>query len=555
MPFSPSRGKWVVVMEILKGSFKLFLLLRATQAVVMSADSQPACTEPRTERRAEPAGRRVTVRLGPSGTPPAAERLLPETERHAPPAGEDDQAAGRAETHMGSAASTPAGRGQAAGSGLAASERPPASAGSDDLATTTTAEPQHVCSICSESYRSAQGLVCSAPEGTGHFTCGLCLGRYIVENCSGPTGLLERSVTGGGPNRDSVSPEGALPCTHFMVGCPCGALPFERVWFTLADVRAVSGSMAAEAMLSLFQSQGRVAVETSRQAEQAAAEAAVRAAQDRVAGARTLVQHALEMGQHVVCPGPGCGLPTRKDDRCMHMRCPRGHSFCYVCGRSRTPRECPGCDSTSPFLEANPGWTHLSSHEALVEFHLRMMAFYVSVAREMMGEELWAELRVADPRLLDDVLEGRSITVNPLRSAVEPPCFGNNAANSAARRREADRRRQEARRRLEELAAVALRQPAAQEGDEGAATAGQEDLVAQFCQFTGADVSAATRFLSESSQNLAAAVFAFFGEDGWLPVAAPVLGAARSSASGIRARPAASGSSASSGLRRPSWRS
>jgi hypothetical protein len=106
----------------------------------------------------------------------------------------------------------------------------------------------------------------------------------------------------------------------------------------------------------------------ARQAR-AAAEAARRA--DRVGGAAAVVERALLLGAVVCCPD--CGQSTEKSDACMHMTCPCGSGFCYVCGGGQ--RDCPrgaGCDDPTAYIRRHPDWGHVGGEaDCLVEFHRR----------------------------------------------------------------------------------------------------------------------------------------------------------------------------------------
>ena len=154
------------------------------------------------------------------------------------------------------------------------------------------------------------------------------------------------------------------------------------------------------------------------------------------------VRDAITLGQSVKCPG--CGNAKRKDDACMHMDCECGVHFCYCCGADRYPgvvgrgadyraerRVNCGCDATSIYLHNQPGWDKFAfadrgedaSHGALIEFHRRRMLYFVCVAKDLIQPNHWEQLRVEDPLLLTDLLEGRSIEWEEV-DAAEHPRFG-----------------------------------------------------------------------------------------------------------------------------------
>ena len=112
----------------------------------------------------------------------------------------------------------------------------------------------------------------------------------------------------------------------------------------------------------------------------------------------------------------------------MHMTCPCGTKFCYACGRERPNYQCEGgCDSVNCFFEGNPGWDNLpragtsNAHAALVAFHIEQCNFMVKTLKNMVDPDLWRATMDAHPGLLDNVLEGQSVT---LQGACLPPLFG-----------------------------------------------------------------------------------------------------------------------------------
>lgn len=140
-------------------------------------------------------------------------------------------------------------------------------------------------------------------------------------------------------------------------------------------------------------------------------------------------------GLTVRCPKCEVG-GGRKDDECMHMTCSSCQTqWCYVCGQATDKcQRNRGCDANSVYLHRQPGWGNFGrgaetpAHGALIEFHRRKMAFLVRQAQaklepEASATDLWTRLRCAHPCLLDDVLEGRSITWEEVATA-ELPLFG-----------------------------------------------------------------------------------------------------------------------------------
>jgi len=131
------------------------------------------------------------------------------------------------------------------------------------------------------------------------------------------------------------------------------------------------------------------------------------------------------------------------------MACPCGTKFCYACGRERPNYQCEGgCDSLNCFFEGNPGWEDLprtagvsNAHAALVEFHIEQCNFMVKTLQKLLDPELWRATIEAYPGLLDNVLEGRSVT---LQGACLPPFFGTFRQSGRSRDAELTRRTAEA---------------------------------------------------------------------------------------------------------------
>jgi hypothetical protein len=97
-----------------------------------------------------------------------------------------------------------------------------------------------------------------------------------------------------------------------------------------------------------------------------------------------------------------------------------------------------GCDSTSAYLERNPGWQNFAvddetaAHGALAEFHRRRMARFVRLVKESTDSQTWNMLQQEHPNVLRDVIRGRSITWEELDTA-EHPEFGRGQARKALR--------------------------------------------------------------------------------------------------------------------------
>eukprot|EP01050_Picozoa_sp_SAG11_P015998 SAG11_NODE_2129_length_3780_cov_2.847324_3_plen_442_part_00 len=82
-----------------------------------------------------------------------------------------------------------------------------------------------------------------------------------------------------------------------------------------------------------------------------------------------------------------CGEATEKDDACMHVDCATCKlAFCYCCGGGEDVcNRGSGCDSTSPYLETNPGWEEYGDGRGcLVEFHRRRLLGLLAMSRRLL---------------------------------------------------------------------------------------------------------------------------------------------------------------------------
>lgn len=310
---------------------------------------------------------------------------------------------------------------------------------------------QSACAICGESVAATEGVACAG----AHFTCSDCLCRYV-------SAASEAGAAMGEEQRDEaghvISAAGALPCPLFPHSCADGELSEPTVANLLAGARTagVAAGTQEHAWRSFMAAKARAAVASfeKQQAELRAGLQRQRAqAQGNALATATLrVQEALLAGHSVPCPG--CAHLTRKDDACIHMDCACGMHFCYVCGRDRYPgvrgtgrdyraenkRDC-GCDWHSPHLERQPGWSGFgraergesAAHGALIEFHRRRMAFFVRAAKESVASEVWLQLQQEQAGLLEDVIEGRSISWAELDAAEHPQIGAGNAREAAQR--------------------------------------------------------------------------------------------------------------------------
>jgi len=297
------------------------------------------------------------------------------------------------------------------------------------------------CCICYDS--KPLGLSCGDEE-TPHFICSDCLGSYAFFEVQAG-GKYDREVTVNHDGKEVVSAPGCLPCPLFGVhdGCSCAALDESQ----LIAILGIYSAENPDALNSYLTARGRLAIEVEHRAEEARlrAEEEHQDAGGDVAFIRSLIELGLDRGQFVPCPA--CGEGRGKDDACMHMTCPCGTKFCYACGRERPRYQCEsGCDSLNCFFEGNPGWENLpreagvsNAHAALVAFHIDQCSFMVKTLCRMVEPELWRATMEAHPGLLDNVLEGKSVT---LQGACLPPLFG--AFRQPGRQRDAELERRTA---------------------------------------------------------------------------------------------------------------
>ncbi len=301
------------------------------------------------------------------------------------------------------------------------------------------------CVICQFQFAPAMGVTCCGADA--HFVCFGCFCNYINASCHDQVIETEKISRARARNKDqnSVSPAGCLPCTLFVSGgCSDGKIP-ETAIMSALSMHDAEGKVTRKYLTTM----GRVAVEVYRKEEEER-QAKIRAAQTAIKKAVLQVQEVLRCGQTVPCPG--CKIPTQKNEECMHMTCGKCRvRYCYVCGINRyrvyaspggdpdasTRVQC-GCDSSSAFLERQPGWgnfkrgTESPGEGALVEFHRCRMARFLRVVKARMDAGLWEQLRRENPNLLADVIKGRSIAWEEIDTA-EHAQFGRGTARDTLR--------------------------------------------------------------------------------------------------------------------------
>jgi hypothetical protein len=247
------------------------------------------------------------------------------------------------------------------------------------------------------------------------------------------------SMVPGGPGGGYVSNKGDLPCPLFKSGeCTCGQMPQQRL---CAFFGTCAGPLVDQAMTDFFAAQNRVAVEV--QLDDMRREEETRQTREaKTERARGLVVLGATRGHQVPCPT--CGMAWHKDDACMHMTCKRCRErFCYVCGRVLSDEGCPpgrGCDRTSPLLEYNAPWEGLTGQEALTSFQLLLIAFHVGIAQLLMGPPLWEALMTMHADLLQDVVPGRSLEPEHVKTLPKPPLCGRSVLSTSMRMQETFRR-------------------------------------------------------------------------------------------------------------------
>jgi hypothetical protein len=218
-----------------------------------------------------------------------------------------------------------------------------------DSQTHTHTHTQVECTVCCNQCPSTLGIMCCGEIMPGlepvapHFVCSECFCSYILTSCedrtieldlknkyalqdapdclSSPTGMSNQPPKG-------VSPSGSLPCPFFKTGgCSDGQIADKSIY--LALLHQDKNSSKTRAYRATVE---RVAVEKYRKEEQERQNKMKPA--PIIENARLQVEGALHCGQVVQCPG--CHIPTRKDDACMHMTCLQcSVRFCYVCGIDR----------------------------------------------------------------------------------------------------------------------------------------------------------------------------------------------------------------------------
>jgi hypothetical protein len=279
--------------------------------------------------------------------------------------------------------------------------------------------PTPSCTICHE-----VGTIVSCSGSLRHDFCQHCFQGYI-RSSMGLNGEYQRELSRNG----IISSPGCLPCPHFLSGgCSCDAIKPSVIRHCVNDE-----------LFDLWR-QADIRVGMARlELEQEKTKAHERDIQEQfteIGNLKHSVIEALTRGVTVCCPQ--CKTKGEKDDKCMHIRCQSCDSeWCYCCGRRRgsngTRDICSrehGCDSTSPFLESQPGWENFSlKHEnpgegALHEFHRRRMAYFLKQVKQTTDSSLWAELRTEFPTLLIDTpTAGRKIDWDEIDNA-EIPTFG-----------------------------------------------------------------------------------------------------------------------------------
>eukprot|EP01043_Picozoa_sp_COSAG02_P007258 COSAG02_NODE_215_length_28614_cov_43.077047_7_plen_1563_part_00 len=283
------------------------------------------------------------------------------------------------------------------------------------------------CSICMETFESSQGVKCGGDDS--HYVCLSCLCLYIQSQCEpaaagGTYEIAKRNANG------DTSQVGELPCPVFLMdGCGCGCIGGDEPSLM---IKVASHPASFRTLKSLIGASQRAALELAReeQAQAAEAERKRKAEQTALQAATELVVEAMTKGQATDCPK--CNATFRKDEACMHMKCEICRTdFCYVCGQDTT--KCVrgrDCDRISCYLESNPGWngfardSESAGEGALYEFQRRKIAFMVREAKAKIPADIWQNIMTENPELFQDVLRGRSITLEEVDAAESLPQFG-----------------------------------------------------------------------------------------------------------------------------------
>lgn len=286
----------------------------------------------------------------------------------------------------------------------------------------STSSEQATAATCGICHVDEAVLECSGNDAHGF--CRECLQGYTRANMEPLTGEYERERDQGG----LVSRPGELPCPHFIQGtCNCTAMA-PSILRRFVDDDTFDMWRKADVRL------GMAELERDEQAtnEQAAEAKEARTPLDNL---RDAVQEALTRGRTVCCPQ--CFSKGEKDDQCMHIKCASCRTeWCYCCGRRRgggtgcCSRE-NGCDSTSSYLESQPGWSGFAIGEetegegAVNELHRKRIAYFLRQLKENTDLVLWGELQTLYPAILTNVpTDGRRIRWDEIDSA-EITTFGN----------------------------------------------------------------------------------------------------------------------------------
>ena len=191
-----------------------------------------------------------------------------------------------------------------------------------------------------------------------------------------------------------TKPMGSFPCLEDGCGC------------LLPETEVVKQIYRYPKALQTFTTMtGRHMTEVAFEDKRKADEAAKMAQADMAAASEGVVHQALLLGGGVRCP---CGTLSIKipghHDQCMHMAtspCRRNITWCYACGGGQDV--CPhgaGCDSESIYMHNNEGWRSFGQAGAPAEFHRRRTEAMLQLARQLLGSELWENLKTNRPGLL-----------------------------------------------------------------------------------------------------------------------------------------------------------
>jgi len=243
-----------------------------------------------------------------------------------------------------------------------------------------------------------------------------------------------------------------VPCPYFSYGCDCAALPQTLLFHAMnADIEVQLASYAPANVLRMYTAglQHLAVMEQEHKADVRAAEEKETAELQKAAGLEGEVRAvydqicgesgALFRGQTVPCPK--CKGGGGKNDACMHMdTCGCGSHWCFCCGKQGCPRGgSRGCDANSCYMNSEPGWGsygrrgEASAHGALQEFYRQRCAFFVREIKEETNPDVWEELELEFPGLLNNILEkGRSIKWSEIDNS-EYPLFGRNKMDNNRR--------------------------------------------------------------------------------------------------------------------------